>query len=65
MGSSIGRLLIFKLSKDLFNFGAAVCAHFGNKMIASPESRAMPPNLTPLEDVSQLSPRVRRLLGKP
>ena len=54
------RLILFQLPRDLLSFGAVGCAMFTRKLQSN---KKIPSGLTPLEDVSQLSPLVLRILG--
>ncbi|CAK5015405.1 unnamed protein product [Meloidogyne enterolobii] len=55
------RFILFQLPRDLLSFGAVGCAMFTRKLQSS---KKIPLGLTPLEDVSQLSPLVLRILGQ-
>jgi hypothetical protein len=64
MGLKLSRILLIQLPKDLFAFGVGSSAYFGRKLLGARHlAAAMPAGLTPIEDISQLSPRVCRLLG--
>lgn len=55
------RIFLFQLPRDLISLGASACAMFTRKL----QSREkIPPGLTLLEDVSQLSPLVQRIIGQ-
>jgi hypothetical protein len=54
------RIILFQLPRDLLSLGAGAFAMFTRKLQIGKE---IPSGLTPLEDVSQLSPLVQRILG--
>lgn len=54
------RFILFQLPRDLLSFGAVGCAMFTRKLQSN---KKIPSGLTTLEDVSQLSPLVLRILG--
>ena len=64
MGPVLARQLFIRLPKDFIAFGAAICAYYGARLQRYIwRGSQMPADLTPLEDVVQLSPRVCRILG--